>query len=143
VGKRIHDRVVKMKKLITGSCMCSAVHYEYSGNPLYSLICQCTQCQKITGAGNAPAICVANDDFTLRGKLTYFEQAVDDGNIVSNGFCPTCGNPILKKTTAFEDRVYIHVGSLDDPSQFEAEFVVFSSSGQSWDTVDSKINRIE
>ena len=132
-----------MKKVTSGCCMCGAVSYEYSGEPLYSLICQCTQCQKITGAGNAPAICVENEAVTLTGELTYFEQMADDGNTVSNGFCPKCGNPIIKKTTAFQDRVYIHVGSLDDPSKFKPEFVVYSSSGHMWDSIDSNIKRID
>ncbi len=131
-----------MKALTSGRCMCGAIRYEFNDKPLYSLICQCTQCQKITGAGNAPSIAIANETFKLEGKLSYFKQLAEDGNTVSNGFCSKCGNPILKTTTAFQDRVYLHVGSLDDPGKFEPEFVVFSRSGYSWDTVDPKLKRL-
>ena len=131
-----------MSKLISGRCMCGAVSYEIKGDPQTSLICQCTQCQKITGTGNAPQIAFSHNTFELEGNLSYFKQSADDGNIVSNGFCPSCGNPILKNTTAFPDQIYIHVGSLDDPSIFQPEFVVYSKSGYSWDTVDPKLKRL-
>ena len=131
-----------MNELIAGRCMCGAVHYEIDGNPINSLICQCTQCQKITGTGNAPQLAFLSSDFKLVGNLTYFKQFADDKNTVSNGFCSSCGNPILKKTTAFPDHVYIHVGSLDDPSIFQPVIVVYSDSGYSWDSVDPTLTRL-
>ena len=133
--------MLDMNDLIAGHCMYGAIYYEIEGESLASLICQCTQCQKITGSGNAPQIAFSKDAFKLTGKLHYFEQLADDGNRVSNGFCPSCGNPILKKTTAFPDRVYVHVGSLDDPGIFAPEFVVFTNSGHAWDAVDPNLKR--
>ena len=131
-----------MKELVSGGCMCGAIRYAFNSKPKYSLICQCTQCQKVTGTGHAPAIAVTSESFNLKGTLTYFKQLANDGNTVSNGFCPTCGNPILKTTTAVPDHVYIHVGGLDEPGQFKPEFVVYSSSGHSWDVIDPELERI-
>lgn len=131
----------QISEMISGGYTCGTIRHETHSEPSYSLICQCTQCQKITGASHAPQIAVAHKSFKLEGQLNYFKQSADDGNTVGNGFCLICGNPILKKTPADRDRVYIHVGSLDDPGQFHPEFVIYSSSGHAWDTLDPQLKR--
>ena len=130
-----------MSDMIKGGCTCGSIRYAIEGKPDYSLICQCSQCQKITGSGNAPQMAVTNESLMLEGELSSYQQFADDGNTVTNCFCPHCGSPILKKTSADDMRVYIHVGSLDDPARFEPEFVVYSDSGHAWDTVDPELKR--
>ncbi len=120
-------------KDLTGGCACGAIRYAVSAPPLFSFICLCRQCQRITGGGNAPAFAVSGDAFTLQGVLRFHEQPADSGNIVRNGFCPTCGNPILKKSSGYPDRVYIHAGSLDHPEQFQPKKILFESARQPWD----------
>lgn len=125
----------------SGSCSCGAITYSCYEKPEFQIICQCRQCQKLTGTGHAPSIVFNAKSFTLNGQLKYFDTISDDGNTVSHGFCPTCGNPILNKPTMAPDKVFILVGSLDDPASFKPEFVVYSSSGHAWDTVDPELKR--
>lgn len=47
-----------MNVLVTGRCLCGAVYYEIDRFPQTSLICQCTQCQKLTGTAIAPQIAI-------------------------------------------------------------------------------------
>lgn len=120
---------------LTGRCMCGSIRFQIDAEPDFSFICACTQCQKITGTGHAPQFAVPADSVSLSGQLTFYEQNVDNGNVVSNGFCPTCGNPILKKTSSNPERLYFHVSSLEHPEAFEPETVVFASSAQPWDKI--------
>ena len=122
-------------EIMAGGCMCGAVRFEISAPPEFSIICACRQCQKITGAGHAPAFSVPADAVRIDGKLRFHSQKADSGNTVSNGFCPKCGNPILKKTSGFPDRLYFHVAALDDPSGFKPDFVVCEESAQPWDNI--------
>ena len=120
---------------MTGGCMCGAVRFEIVEPPEFSIVCACRQCQKITGTGHAPAVAVAADAVRLSGELRFYAQQADNGNTVQNGFCPKCGNPVLKKTSGHPGRLYFHVAALDDPSGFKADFVVFEKSAQPWDNI--------
>ena len=126
---------------IGGGCSCGAIRYSADEKSEFQIICQCRQCQKLTGTGHAPSIAFNSKSFTLNGELKYFDTISDDGNTVSHGFCPNCGNPILNKPSAVPDKVFVLVGSLDRPASFEPDFVVYSSSGYAWDTIDPNLKR--
>jgi hypothetical protein len=63
------------------------------------------------------------------------------GNVSSRGFCPTWGSPIVFKTSGLADFVFLTAGSLDDPSLFEPDMVVFTDSAQGWDHIDPSLRR--
>lgn len=88
-----------------------------------------------------PSMAFNVESFELTGELKFFDTLSDDGHTVRHGFCPTCGNPILNKPGIAPDKVFILVGSLDDPASFNPEFVVYASSGYAWDTVDPELKR--
>ena len=77
----------------------------------------------------------------MTGELAFFDTQADDGNTVRHGFCPGCGNPILNMPLAHTDKIFILVGSLDDPASFKTDFVVYSAMGYDWDTVDPELKR--
>ncbi len=118
---------------LTGGCACGAVRYESGSGAQFSLHCQCRQCQRASGTGHGSSMVVPVETFTLTGELRFFDQQSDSGNIVSRGFCPVCGSPVLNRNSGYPDMRYIHAGSLDDPSVFKPDAVVFSESAQPWD----------
>ena len=130
-----------MKAGENGGCMCGAVRYQLSGDADFAIICQCRQCQHISGAGHAASFRVRIKDVTLDGDIMFYETKADDGNRVKSGFCPTCGNPILKKTSALPEHVYLHAATLDNPALFKPELLVYETSAQPWDYVDPSIKR--
>lgn len=123
----------------TGGCACGAVRYEVTSEPRAAIHCQCRQCQRATGAGHASLLAVKGEDTAVRGELQYYEQTADDGNTVSRGFCPICGSPVLGKTSGYPDLLLLTAGSLDDPSRFKPEKVVWTASGQPWDYMDPEL----
>lgn len=131
----------KIETPVTGGCSCGAIRYQSNENPEFQIICQCTQCQKLTGTGHAPLVAFQSDNFVISGELKFFDTISDDGNTVSHGFCPTCGNPILNKPAIAPDKIFVLVGSLDNPANFRPEFVVYSNSGHAWDTVDPELKK--
>ena len=123
------------KATMTGGCACGAVRYGSSAGPVFSLHCQCRQCQRASGTGHGSSMVVPAAGFTLTGEVRYYESAADSGNTISRGFCPICGSPVLNLNSGFPEMRYVHVGSLDDPSVFKADTVVFSDSAQPWDYI--------
>jgi hypothetical protein len=120
----------------SGGCSCGAVRYRASETPRFSFHCQCRQCQQATGTGHASLFAVPVDAVSLTGELRFYEQTADDGNTVSRGFCPLCGSPVVGKSSGHPDIMLFAAASLDDPTRFKPEKVVWSVSRQPWDYTD-------
>ena len=118
---------------LTGGCACGAIRYKIDEEPEYSFNCHCRKCQKATGNGHAPAFGVPLNRTELSGEISYFQQKSDSGSSTHSGFCGTCGSPVLSKSDRFADRLYFYAATLDEPSQFKPQFVVFGEAAQPWD----------
>lgn len=125
-----------MKSVLRGGCACGQVRYEATAAPAFSLLCQCRQCQRITGSGHAAQFTIPAEGTTIQGEITYYRFAADSGNAVDSGFCTVCGNPIFKKTSGFPQLMFFHASTLDDPAAFIPQMVVWSKSRQLWDHVN-------
>jgi len=130
-----------MTTMTTGGCVCGAIRYATQTEPEFSLICQCRDCQRISGGGHAASFAVLTDATTVSGALVYYETVADNGNTVSSGFCGNCGNPVLKKPAGYPQYLFIHAATLDVPDSFIPQMVVYSKSGQPWDHVDPSLPR--
>lgn len=80
---------------IKGNCLCGAISYELTSDPQLSFMCKCRQCQRITGTGHSVEFVMQSQKANISGELKFYEMVSDNGNTVSSGFCPTCGNPVL------------------------------------------------
>lgn len=130
-----------MKPPITGRCMCGTISYQCTANPKFTLLCHCTQCQKITGTGHSAQFAMDAETTEVTGDVCTFELTSNAGNLVTSAFCGNCGNPIYKTTSMMPDTFVFHVGTLDEPGAFAAQFANHSKSAHPWDHIDPTIER--
>ncbi|MGE5659645.1 MAG: GFA family protein [Actinomycetota bacterium] len=121
-----------MKIPFTGGCLCGAVRYECSAQPVSMGICHCRDCQQATGSAFAAAMLVPQNAVTITGNVTYYDVTGDSGSIVSRGFCPICGSRLFSKPP-IPELMGIMAGSLDDPSWFKPQAEIYVASAQPWD----------
>ena len=126
---------------LTGGCACGAVRYEIAGTPDFSCLSQCRRCQRATGTGHAPGFKIERANLTVTGTLTSHEVEADSGAKVSHQFCPVCGSPVFSSTERFATSCSVYAASLDDPSVFAPEQVIFHDSAQPWDYVDPRLSK--
>ncbi|WAK02469.1 GFA family protein [Methylobacter sp. YRD-M1] len=124
---------------LKGQCLCGSVQYEIKGEPQLSFLCQCRQCQRITGAGHSAEFVVPDEIVSLSGELKSYEMKSDNGNIISSEFCPNCGNPVLKKSSGYPGLLFFHAATLENPESFKPQRVFWASSSQPWDFVDPSL----
>lgn len=122
-----------------GGCACGAIRYQSRDEPQFSFHCLCRQCQRVTGAGHASQFAVRADSVSIQGQLRFYKLTADSGNTVSSGFCPNCGSPVLKQSSGCPELLFIHASTLDHPSLFKPQKVVWSSGKQPWDYVDPSL----
>jgi hypothetical protein len=117
---------------LTGGCLCGAVRYECSAEPMMAMNCYCRDCQRAGGSAMASAFLVPRDAFKLtKGSLKYYESTADSGTKVRRAFCANCGSPIVSENAeaAF---VAVKAGSLDDPGGFKPAANIYVSSAPPW-----------
>ncbi len=125
-----------MERGVTGGCLCGRVRYECEAEPMLQGHCQCRDCQKGTGTGHSSYFGVPAGALKLAGELRAYETTAETGRVATRAFCPNCGSPILFRTSALPDVLFLTAGSLDDPALFKPGMVVFTASAPPWDTVD-------
>jgi hypothetical protein len=121
-----------MKLPFAGGCMCRAIRYECSAEPIMMINCHCRDCQQATGTAFAAAILVLRDAVTITGDVKYYDVTGDSGGIVGRGFCPNCGSRLFSKPP-IPEFMGIMAGSLDAPSWFQPQADFYTASAQPWD----------
>ena len=120
----------------TGSCLCGAVTYTVTGEPIVARICWCRDCQKISGNGTANAI-FPSTAIEVSGTTYCFASKADSGNQISRHFCPACGAHLFASSSATPQYRAIRIGTLHDPSSIRPEVNIWVSSAPAWACLDA------
>ena len=120
---------------MSGQCLCGAVKYECSTDPVIAGNCHCRDCQKSSGSAYAPTFFVPEQSISIQGQVKYYESAGGSGGKVSRGFCPNCGSQLFGKTEAMPGLIAVRAGSLDDTSQYHPQVDIFVSRAAPWDFI--------
>ena len=119
-----------------GGCLCGAVRYQ-GETQIASAHCHCDDCRKSSGTRHCSHMAVAEEGFRVTGQVRFYDAPADSGNIVSRGFCPTCGSAVYSKNSGMAGMVFLRASSLDDPEVFQPQIVVYGKRAPSWDPVAS------
>ncbi|MBL6987420.1 MAG: GFA family protein [Methylobacter sp.] len=122
-----------MSTLLAGGCLCGAVRYQCSVDPVWSGNCHCRDCQRISGGGYTSTFFVPEDSVAITGEVKYYEKNGDSGHPVRRGFCPTCGSQVFGKPEIIPGVLGIRAGSLDNPELYQPAMDIYTASAQSWD----------
>jgi len=128
-----------MATKFTGGCLCGAVCYECTAEPIFMGNCHCRDCQKASGSAYEAAIGVPAAALKITGNVKYHDSKADSGNTVSRGFCPECGSRLFGKTSGMAELAIFMASSLDDPKQFQPAMDVYTSSAQPWDHMNPAV----
>ncbi len=123
---------------ILGGCMCGAVRYEVSGPLEFHFICQCRDCQQLSGSAYFPLINVARESIKIVGPNTRYEYTNEDGEGRLQVFCSNCGSNIHGGATE-GDSYCLRASSLDDPSLFIPTKVSYNEESQHWDCMSQEL----
>lgn len=117
----------------TGGCLCGAVRFELSAEPIFQFACHCTDCQKASGGAPALGIAVPEPALTMtKGAARDYSVKGESGNEVRRSFCETCGSPLFSRPAAMPGMVIIKIGALDDPSGFKPQVDLYMASARPW-----------
>lgn len=110
-----------------GGCLCGAVRYDATGDPVNQRVCHCTLCQKAIGAAFNARVLFPIESVSISGPIGTFHSS----ETLERGFCKQCGTTIFSRRLS-AGIMGLTVGSLDDPSLFHPDMHFWISAKQPW-----------
>jgi hypothetical protein len=117
---------------ITGGCLCGRVRYTATGDPVFSGICHCRNCQRYTGSAFETVIAFPAASVSVQGELKTYHDTGDSGQPVHRRFCPNCGSGVIAEVDVMPGLTILLAGTLDDPTAFTPTMDVYWSRVQPW-----------
>jgi hypothetical protein len=124
---------------IKGGCMCGAVTYDVSGEPIFVGHCACENCQKTTGGGHSSIAAFPEAALKARGELTSFAAQGDSGQRVTYQFCPKCGSRLFSRAAMMENVVMISLGTMEAGADLQPSMMIYGKRRRAWDHVDPSV----
>jgi len=129
---------------IDGGCYCGALRFAASGDPAFKAQCHCRECQYFSGGHPNVVMAFPEAGFSYtKGAPKSFRRS-DLDTPVSREFCADCGTQILARAPGLPGMVILKVGTLDDPSVFDApQMAIFLVDKQSFHHVPEGVPTFE
>jgi len=120
---------------LTGGCLCGAVRYRVTAEPVETLFCHCQTCRRAHGAPVVAWLTVPIAGF----EITAGEPAAYRSSPQAfRHFCGRCGTPLTWREAEDPKYVDVSIASLDDPELAPPGLHLWTESKISWlDTADN------
>jgi len=126
---------------VQGACHCGQITYEAEIDPEKVNLCNCTDCQMLTGSAfrvslQAPAATYR----LLSGKPKAYVKTADSGTRRRPSFCPNCGTPVSATADNDSPPTYsLRVGCLKQRAQLPPKKRIWCKSALPWSQDVSEI----
>ena len=127
----------------TGACQCGAVKISAAAEPITTRACWCRDCQKLTGGGAVHNAFFRTEDVTIEGDVRWHDVPADSGNMISRGFCPTCGTPLFAQSRVRPHLIVVRIGVFGDTGQLGPQSLIWTDSAPAWARHDPELPQAE
>ncbi len=104
-----------------GGCLCGAVRFSVTGEPLRIGLCHCTDCRQASGSAFS---------FFATWPRAAFEGTGETASYKDRNFCPACGSRVYSLR---EDEAEIAMGALDEaPSTLVPQYELWVFRREEW-----------
>ena len=130
---------------IDGRCHCGFISYEAEVDPGEVYICNCVDCQAISGTAFRWAVPVPEESFKLlTGKPKAYIKTADSGRTSHQLFCPRCASPLYSISTRAGPRVFnLRLGTARQRAELPPRVQYWCRSAQDWVAVPEASRRFE
>jgi hypothetical protein len=122
-----------------GSCLCGAVSFEVTGEPLFMQSCHCERCRRARGAAHGTNIFYKADRFRWnRGSEWIAEYKLPEARFHTVAFCRQCGGA-LPKVSLERGIAIIPAGTLDTDPPMRPQRHIFTNYKAPWFEITDSI----
>lgn len=131
---------------VEGSCHCGQITFCAEVKRDQVIICNCTDCQALSGSPYRAIIPAIEGTFRLvSGKPKIYVKTADSGAQRAQAFCPECGSPIYAAPVdqAALQFIGIRVGLIKQRDQLTPQKQLWCRSALNWAQDLSGISQLE
>ena len=116
-------------KVIQGGCFCGSIRYGFGPDNYYTSNCHCSMCRRISGAAYVSWMAIPLERFKyIKGEPKKLISSSEG----TRYFCQECGTPLVCELKEYPDYIYITIGSLDKPQDFEPKTDIYIEDKLPW-----------
>lgn len=121
-----------------GGCLCGAVRFRVSAEPVESGYCHCTMCQRNSGGPFQVGATVPIEAFAFtKGEPKAYESSPGFMRL----FCSECGSPLGFQAKDKPKLAHFNLGCLDDPNAIKPLFHMYTSTQVNWCDIADELPR--
>lgn len=122
-----------------GSCVCAAVCYELTAEPLALFCCHCTECQTASGTSFVLALKMPYDGIKVtQGEAKPFLRPEADGQERLVFRCSRCLAALWSERLDSKEMITVYAGTLDNSSALRPVAHIWTSDAQPWITLQEE-----
>jgi hypothetical protein len=120
---------------LTGGCVCGGTRYVLKSRPFALIDCHCIDCRRSAGAPYVTWGSVPREDLVVtRGEPRKIAHA----NRIRS-FAACCGTHLFFEDTKDSDMIGVTIATLDDPTPFAPQKVIWLEDKLPWVTLDKSL----
>jgi hypothetical protein len=130
---------------VNGSCHCGQITYEAEVDPERVRVCNCTDCQVLTGSAFRVSVAAKAQTFRLlTGRPKVYVKTGDSGAKRRHAFCPNCGTPVTASADSDDPPTYsLRIGCLAQKAELPPRRRFWCKSALAWAQDISSVPGIE
>ena len=102
-----------------GHCLCGKISFTFTGQPVRSTICHCSNCRNRTGSLFSAHIWFAADQLSMDWQdCAQYSFETPAGRMMTNYFCHACGTNLFFRTPIADPLIAVCAGTLDDANDW-------------------------
>src|SRR5262245_14160300 len=117
---------------ITGGCLCGAVRYAATAEPMVVRACWCRVCQFLASGNATINLAFDRSAVAITGKLRDYASTADSGRRMHRRFCPVCGVHLFSEAEERPNMLVVRAGTLDDTSVARPQANIWTKSAPAW-----------
>lgn len=119
-----------------GGCLCGAVRYRVSGQPVAATLCHCADCRRASGGTNVAWAVFDKGDFEwLAGEAADYSSSPG----IHWLFCRDCGTTLGYLRSERPDHMDVTTGSLDEPDRHPPDVEIWVKQRIGWEELHSSL----
>jgi hypothetical protein len=115
----------------TGKCRCGQVQFEVNSEPLITMACHCTGCQRMTGSAFSLSALHPSNGF----EITLGKPVIGGlHGATRHYFCPHCLSWLFTRPEGMDEFVNIRATMMDDAQSFSPFIETYTDEKLPWAT---------
>ena len=117
---------------VHGACHCGKVTFTADVDPTKIMICNCADCQTLSGAPFRAIAQAPIESFKLVGETKAYVKTAESGNKRAQVFCPECATPLYASAVENPSVVMLRLGCVAERDQLKPSLRLWQRSAQPW-----------